>query len=551
LVGEAALAGGDFAKAAQYYEQAAARDKDNAALRTRLGQARLAGGDVDQAFRDLEAASTIDPDQYQADLALVLAHARRREYDQALAAVVKLEKKQPTNPLTFNLKGAVQLAKGDRKNARASFEKALELKPDYLPAAANLARLDLADSQPEAARKRFESIVAKDPKNEQALLALAEVLAATKAPLNEVVATVDRAVTVNPRSVRARLAAISVHLNSNNAKAALAAAQSASAALPESREILAALGRTQVAAGETRQAVATFNKLAAAMPESPVPLMLAARAHVAAKDYDGAIQALRKALALQPDRLDVHREAIAVLLAAGKPEEALADARALQKARPAEAVGYMFEAETLATQKKYAEAARAYSEALKRQPSPLLVVRQHALLEAAGKRGDGDAVVARWLRENPKDTVVRLYLAERDLRQKDYRAAARRYREVQTLQPQNPIVLNNLAWTLSQLKDPGAVEVAEEAYRLAPNSPAVADTLGWMLVEGGDTKRGVELLSKAAADAPNALQIRLHYAKALIKSGDKAGARRELEQVRQAPEQSPLRAEAEELLKQL
>jgi cellulose synthase operon protein C len=552
LAGEAALTAGDFPRATQLYEQAAARDKDNAGLRTRLGQVRLATGDVDQAFKDLDAASAIDREQFQADIALVLAHARRREYDQALAAAAKLERKQPNNPLTFNLKGAVYLAKGDRKNARASFEKALQLKPDYLPGAANLARLDLAENQPAAARGRFETIVAKDPKNEAALLGLAEVLATTKAPPKDVIATVERAVAANPRSVRARLAVIGAHLhNARDPKAALAAAQSANTALPESREILAALGRTQVAAGDPRQAVATFNKLAAAMPESPVPLMLAARAQVAAKDYDGATQTLRKALTLQPDRTDVQRDAIAVLLAAGKPEDALADARALQKARPAEAVGYVFEGEVFVAQKKYAEAARAYAEALKRQPSPLFVTRQHFLLEVAGKPGEGDAAAARWLRENPKDTVVRLYLAERDLRQKDYKAAAGRYRELLALQPENPVVLNNLGWTLGQLGDPGAVAYAEKAYRLAPNSPAVADTLGWILVERGDLQRGVELLAKATADAPNALQIRLHYAKALIKSGDKAGARRELEQVRQAPEQSPLRAEAEELLKQL
>jgi putative PEP-CTERM system TPR-repeat lipoprotein len=279
--------------------------------------------------------------------------------------------------------------------------------------------------------------------------------------------------------------------------------------------------------------------------------MLVARAHVSAKDYDGATQALRKALALQPDRLDVQRDAIAVLLAAGKPEEALADARALQKARPKEAVGYMFEGEVLATQQKYAEAARAYGEALKRQSLPVLVARQHALLEAAGKSGEGDAVAARWLRENPKDTVVRVYLAGRDLGRKDYKAASRGYREVLAIQPDNPLILNNLAWTLSQLKDPSAVEYAEKAYNLAPASPAVADTLGWILVERGDTKRGVELLSKAAAAAPNALEIRVHYAKALAKAGDKTAAKKELESALQSAGQSPLRAEAEELLKQL
>jgi putative PEP-CTERM system TPR-repeat lipoprotein len=551
MAGEATLASGDLARAGEFYERAAARDKDNVAVRTRLAQVRFATGDEDRAFKDLEAASALDAEQYQADLALALAHLRKREFDKALAAVASLEKKQPQNPLTHNLRGGILLAKGDRAGARASFEKALQLKADYLPAAANLARMDIAEKKPEAARARFESIVAANPKNDQALLALAELQTVTKVPPKEILATVERAISANPRSVRARLSLISYHVSLKDTKAALAAAQSAVNAIPESRELLSALGRVQFAAGDTRQAIATFNKLATMMPDSPVPLMLAARAHVAAKDYDGAVQSLRKALALSPERLDVHREAIAILLAAGKPEEALADARALQKARPKEAAGYMFEGEVLAAQQKFAEAAKAYGEAVKRQPAPVLVARQHALLDAAGKRGDADALAARWLKEQSKDTVVRMYLADRDLRRKDYKAAAKGYRDLLALQPENPVILNNLAWTLSQLKDPAALEYAEKAHARAPGSPAIADTLGWILVERGDTKRGVELLAQAAAGAPNALQIRLHYAKALVQAGDKAAARKELEGALQLAGQSPLRAEMEELLKQL
>jgi predicted Zn-dependent protease len=147
--------------------------------------------------------------------------------------------------------------------------------------------------------------------------------------------------------------------------------------------------------------------------------------------------------------------------------------------------------------------------------------------------------------------VVRLYLADRDLRRKDYRSAARAYRELAALQPENPVVLNNLAWTLAQLNDPTALDYAEKAYARAPNSAAVADTLGWILVERGDTKRGVEILAKAAAGAPNSLEIRLHYAKALVKAGDKAAAKQEIESALQTAGQGPARAEAEELLKQL
>ncbi len=68
--------------------------------------------------------------------------------------------------------------------------------------------------------------------------------------------------------------------------------------------------------------------------------MRLAAAQFAAKDYDASIQALRRALALKPDSLDVRSEIIGVQVAAGKTDEALAEARAIQKERPKEAVGF-------------------------------------------------------------------------------------------------------------------------------------------------------------------------------------------------------------------
>ena len=167
LAGATALANNDLAKASVYYERAAGLDKESALTRTMLGQVRLAMGDADRAMKDLESASELDATGYQPDLALIAAHLRRKEFDKALEAANTLEKKQPDNPLTYNVKGVIYAAKGDAKNARASFAKALELKFDYLPAALNLARLDIAEKNPEAARGRFEAIIAKQPKNEE------------------------------------------------------------------------------------------------------------------------------------------------------------------------------------------------------------------------------------------------------------------------------------------------------------------------------------------------------------------------------------------------
>ncbi|HSD54202.1 MAG TPA: XrtA/PEP-CTERM system TPR-repeat protein PrsT [Burkholderiales bacterium] len=551
LAGEVALANNRLADAARYYDQAAAAAKDDVAIRTRAAQLRFATGDVDRAFKDLEEASGLDESNYQADLALIAAHLRRKEYDKALAAVATLEKKQPKNPLTYNMKGGVYLAMRDRKNAQANFERALQLQSDYLPAAANLARLDLAEKRPDDARKRFEAIVAKAPKNEGAILALAQIQAATGTPAKEVAATLERAVAADPQSAAARLALIAHYGQARDAKAALATAQAAAAALPNDVRIMEALALAQLGAGDTNQAIATFNRLVGALPQSPAPLMRLAAVHFGAKDYDAALQALRKALVLSPDNLEVAREIIVVQLAAGRVDEAVKEARDVQRRRPKQAIGFAMEGDVLANQKKFTEAAKVYAEASKRQALPQLVVREHQLLTAAGQPASGDAVVTRWLKQNPKDTVVRMYLADREIRDKNFRQASRQYREVLALQPENAIALNNLAWSLYELKDPAAEGHAEKAYELAPGNLAIQDTYGWILVNQGDAKRGAEILGKAAAAAPNALEIRMHYAKALLKAGDTARARQELEAVASAKNDSPLKGEAAELLKQL
>src|SRR5207247_9960783 len=137
---------------ARSFAQTAALDPKNAGVRTRLGHVRFAEGDTEAAIRDLEAASALDPNVSSADLALLANLLRQKQFDEALAAVGRLEKKQPNNPLVYNLKGIVYLTKRDAVNARANFERALQLHSDYLPAIGNLAQRDRMKKKPETGR---------------------------------------------------------------------------------------------------------------------------------------------------------------------------------------------------------------------------------------------------------------------------------------------------------------------------------------------------------------------------------------------------------------
>lgn len=540
VAGEAYLAVGDVAKAAQYLAQSTTLDPKNAAVRTRLGQVRFAQGDTEGAIRDLEAASAMDPNVSSADLALVADLMRKKQYDQALAAVLRLEQKQPNSPLVYNLKGLAYLGKRDADGARANFEHALQIQPDFLPAVSNLAQLDRFQNKPEAARKRYEALLAKEPNNDQALVAFAALLQELGGESSEIESLLKRAVTANPQSIFARIELVKFYGRKGDTKQALVVAQEANTALPDDPRTLELLGEVQQATGDATLAVGTFSKLVAARPGTVEPLLRLAGALVAVKDYDKAIEKLREALAINPDLYQASRGIVAIYVVSGRTDQALVEIKAIQRRTPNDMRGYFLEGDLWGSQQKWREAEVAFRAAQKRAPDDAVVaVKVHATVTEAGRGVAADAEAEKWLQGHPKDVTLRNYLAERAVRKPDYKTAVRHYQELIALQPDNPVYLNNLAWVAGESGDPKALSYAQKAYALAPANSAVLDTLGMLLVKQGDVAQGLEKVRKAVQLTPNRSDYRLHLAKALIKAGDKEAARKELEALAQASSQPP------------
>ena len=545
--GEAYLASGDPESAAKSYERANALDKTNFGSLVRLAQVRLAAGDTARAFNDLESLADKEAASSQAELALFSEHLRRRQYAEALAAVDALEKKQPKSALPSSLRGIVYLAQRDFKRARQSFEHTLEIQPNNASAANNLAVLDMREGNPEAARRRYESILATDPKNEPALLASAELLAVTGGSPAQVRTALDRVITTHPTSVRARLALISFLARHQDGKGMLTASEAAVAAIPNQPQLIEALARSQLIAGDRNQAIDTYRQLTRVQPQNALAFLKLAEAQLAAKDYAGAIENERKALALKPDLAAGWGLLAKTLIASGKPDAALAEARKLQKEQPDKALGYALEGEVLLAQRKWVESSRAFRAALTRQPAPTLAARLYITLQGSGKAADATSMASQWMKAHPQDATLQLLIAEQDQQRKEYRSAIAGYKRVLEIDADNTAALNNLAWLLTEQNDPKAVEYAEEAHRYAPFNPSVLDTLGWALTKNGEAKRGATLLRMATTLAPGQAEIRLHLAKALADAGDKPGARKELTELSKLDKASPIRVEAEKL----
>ena len=531
LAGEAALRRNDIPMATDYLARAAKLDPKDASKRTVLGIAGLAAGNTQMGFTELQTAVDLDPQSTQADLTLITERLRAKQFDQALSAVDRLQTKQPDKPLPHNLRGTVLLGKGDRTAARASFEKALSVDPTFFPAAANLAQLDLADKKTDAAKKHFTDLLAKDPKNVQALVALAQVTGRTGGSQDEVTRLLKQAQEANPAAVEPLLALAQQMVQAGKPRDAIPLVQRAVAQQPDNAQLLDTLGTLYLRADEKQQAIDTFEKIVRQYPNAaPLHLRLG-EIKASIGDSAGAMASFKQAAELDRKAPGPQFGIAAMLLKEGKRDEAFKVARTLQTQLPNSPVGLSLEGDLMAADKKWAEAAALYKKALIQERSATLVAKQHNALRLAGRIPEADALLRDTLQATPNDLALRMYAGEQAMAANQWKAAVDHYDTVVKGAPGNAVALNNLAWSLYELRDPRALPVAEEAYARAPQSAAVIDTLGLVLLEKGDTKRATELLKQAAGLAPKAADIRWHYVQALAKSGDKVAAKAEAQSV--------------------
>jgi putative PEP-CTERM system TPR-repeat lipoprotein len=551
VLAQAHMTLGDTDLAAAYMAKAVEEKPKEADLRVGLASALSQKGETTQAIAQLESALQIDPSMVEADQLLIQNLIRDKQYDKAQTAVEALEKKQPKNPTTFILKGTVYSAKGDVDNARKNFEQAMALDPNSIPAAVNLAQMDLAAKKPEAARQRYQSILARDKANSLAMMGMADVAEATHQE-SEYVAWLKKATQADPAALKPRLMLANYYLKRNDIQQALAIAREAQFANPFDAQALDLLGVTQLAAGEKESAVLTFGKLAIAVPMSPAAHYRLATAQAATQNFAGAIVSLNKALSLKPDYLDAEVLLASAEARTGQFREAMTIAQQLQKQHPELPTGLAVQGDILMAQQQYAAALKAYEKAVAiDNTGDVLAIKIHQALTAGGKAKEADARLVDWLKDHPNDVPARAYLASSYMGTGQNRQAIEQYQFVVQNDPKSALALNNLAWLYQQEKDPRAQATAEQAYVLQPGSATIMDTLGWILVEQGDAFRGVTLLRTAADRAPTATGIRYHLAAALAKSGDRAGARRELGDLLTKNKKFPERQDAQDLLKQL
>ncbi len=524
---------------------------DSANLRTQIGLGLMAVGNYSEGTGELQHAVELAQDDHEAEMSLVMVYLRTNETDKAVEVAKNLSEKLPDNPSLMNMLGVTYLANKDSDSGRSTFLQVLKMNPGNASAAHNLANMEIQEGNLEQARGYYDQVLAQQPGHLRTLLKLAQ-LEVAQGNYDASLEWLQTAIEKNPEELSPRLHLSRVYLtNGQPDKARALLTPSIMNRYKEQPALLTLLSDIELATGKTGEAIATLEDLVRLTPNSAEARYLLAKAYAISGNEVKSRAALQKALARDPNHVKSRISQMRQLVAAGQVDRAreILDVMVSKYPEHPEVIAQRawFAGQAADTQ----EAVTAYEKAY-----ALTSVRELALelSKAHLKNNDPEsatAVLEDWVASNPEDGTVWASLGNIYLILGDENKTVTAYESALQADPENELVLNNLAWTLREKEPKAAMEYAQKAYDINPESAVVMDTMGVILLNQGKTRRALDLLTRSVELTPGNLDTRFHLSQALVQSGDKSAAQEMLQELLSESGNFSERKNAAALLKSL
>ena len=491
LLGSVLRARGKQEEALKEYETAASLNPNLEEAFLQRSAMLFDAGKMEEAEKGLREAVRHNADSQNARRALFSFYLGRRQFDQAERVVRQGLEKQPEDAVLLTMLATLQVVRDENKEALDTVEKARAIAPDYLPAFSLALRLYTLSGDTGKALAICEDYLARHPE-----------------------AAAQRIIAATLLDYEGRKDEAERHLRDAWQRG-------------DSRALTLLVQRA-LARGDAAQAQTLLSDALAAKPDSGIRQTLA-RLYLDAGQFDKAWALYTALEATQPEESAAGK--FRLLTAAGKHQEALNEARNVQKNFPTSPLGVILAAEALERLGKPAEAMdelrRAYAST--EQTPLLLLMAQLCLRQNELDKAEG---LYRTMLQKEKNNLAALsgqaYIM---LLRKNYDAAIQGYEQVLAINPEDALAANNLAMTYIMAgKDPErALRLATVAYTLQPENPTVLDTLGQCLMRNKRFTEAATVLEQAVSAAPDSAVIRYRLGVALAESNQPAKAKEALQ----------------------
>ena len=465
-------------------------------------------GDADQAIRQYQEGMGVDGARkvdYQKRI--IEALIRQGKTAQAYERDLEILKANPKDAEARGLKASFLLDKGDIDAAIVELQSVVTAKPDNFVALFNLGRAYFAKGELEQARLRFEAALKQRPDYMPARLALTQ-LSLRKGDADAALREAQETLRMNPTSGVATLLEAAAYLRKGDYDNAREILNKILKVNPNQADTLLEMAVLNLEEKKFKEAEEPFRKAYTVDPSNLRGLVGMAEVHFRLKEPDKAVALIAAEVQKFPQRADMKKELATAEARAEMYDKAIADYQSVAdryKDSPSDQAEIMANIAVIYREKKDMQRALDYMEKAKQlAPSSVGYMSSVAeFLDQAGKHNE--ALLA--------------------------------YRDALKLNPNNPIVLNNLAYLMTQTNGnlDEALTLAQRAKQQLPTLNQVSDTIGWIYIKKNLSDSAIEIFKDLVLKDPKEPAFHLHYGMALVQKGDKANALKQFKEALQYP----------------
>jgi tetratricopeptide (TPR) repeat protein len=352
----------------------------------------LSKGQLKEADALLAQVSANNPAYLEATLGRAQIAITGKQLDQADRMVTAALKQQDKLPEGHNMKGLVLLLRKDNKGAKREFERAIELRPQYVTPRLYLAVMARVSGDFKEAASQYQGITVVAPRLSSGYLGEAE-SQMLLGQQDQALKTLEAWKAADPKTLEPYQVIANVYLASRRPQDAIQELKAALAKSPHDSTTLTVLGTAYADAGDMRSAEANYQAALAAKPTNVDAALRLGELEAGAGQTDKAIANFKLALQTDPNNAVACNNIAWLLAEQGKDlNEALRYAELAVKSNPKYVDGHDTLGWVRYRRGEYPQAVKALQEAKALAPANTGVAAHLGL--AYAKAGDKrDALV--------------------------------------------------------------------------------------------------------------------------------------------------------------
>lgn len=535
-------------------------EPSNRESRLALAGFYLANKQIDQAEQAYVALANLDSARVDGRAVLADFYATVGRLDEAIRIYNEILSKAPDNLRARYRMGEILLDRGDFDMAAAQADLALKKNEGDRQALVLRARIRLQTGATKDAIKDLEEVLRQEPNSRSGLYFMAEarMRAGQIEQARSAAGELDR---YYPDFLPGKLMQLQVNFAARDAKTVLTLSddllgrlakttpdiETSPQLLADTRaKALTARGLAQLQLGNTAAAKLDLTAAREQAPSSPAAYVNLARVSVKENKPEDAIAFYEQALAIDSVNYDAVNGLVNVYVKQKRTDQAHARVDQAISSKPGnkEALAplHYLKAQVYVFEKNSSSAETELRGAIENNPNYLAAYfALGALFANASQQERAIAEYRRIIERRPDDVTAYTLIGMIEDSRRNYDAAAESYRKALELDQRTAIAANNLAW-LYAVYGKGdldeAVRLAQDVVQRFPDEAGFVDTLGWAYFKKGLYPAAISQIRNAVArddelsgknGTPPTPVYRFHLGMALAASGDKYGARRELE----------------------